>query len=141
MKCGIDPGRYKIGLALVEGDDLLFSAIIPKCEEQTIVAVLRNASWSDIFKWCREGSLEKISGRDIDKICIGNGTSSSEIQTLLAGFDIEIINEYGTTLEGRKLYWRLHPPKGLWRLMPISLRIPPRDVDDLAAWAIIRESV
>jgi hypothetical protein len=52
--------------------------------------------------------------------------------------ELETADEYGTTLKGRELYWKLHPPKGLWKLVPTSLRTPPRDIDDLAAWAIIK---
>jgi hypothetical protein len=46
-----------------------------------------------------------------------------------------------TTLEARNLYWRLHPQKGVWRLLPRSLLTPPRPVDDLAAWIIMRRTL
>ncbi|MDR2779856.1 MAG: endonuclease, partial [Synergistaceae bacterium] len=55
--------------------------------------------------------------------------------------DYVVADERMTTLEARELYWRIHPPRGLSRLIPVSLRVPPRSVDDLAAWAIMRRAV
>ena len=139
IKCGIDPGRFKIGLALAESGMLLFSAIVPKSEEGTLLRALKEGDWSLLDQWKKEGELESVRQRAVDKIYIGNGTSSDDLIRLLTGVsDIEPTDEYGTTLKARELYWRLHPPKGLWRLIPATLRIPPRDIDDLAAWAIIK---
>lgn len=139
MKCGIDPGRHKIGFALVEANELLFSAIIPKADEERLRETLVSQSWENFTQWRQEGSLERLNGRKLQKICVGDGTSSSEIICLLEKeLTIEVTDEKGTTLEGRKRYWLLHPPRGLWRLVPVSLRVPPRDIDDLAAWALIR---
>jgi RNase H-fold protein (predicted Holliday junction resolvase) len=140
MNCGIDPGRYKIGVAFAEGGKLLFAAIIPKSSEHVIAEVLNMNKWQPISRWRTEGNIETLSGKTLNKIYIGDGTSSSEIQKLLSGLKTEVVNEYGSTLEGRKRYWKLHSPHGLWRLVPVSLRVPPRNIDDLAAWAIIKES-
>lgn len=138
MKCGIDPGRYKIGIALAGGGRLLFSAIIPKTEEELLRDSLAAHDWQALDKWRLEGSLEEAEGKDLEKIYVGNGTSSVEILMLLHDNPlVESVDERGSTLEGRRLYWLLHPPKGLWRLIPVSLRIPPRDIDDLAAWSLI----
>ena len=43
MKCGIDPGRFKIGVAFVEDGVLLFSAIVPKEYQDDIAAALKLA--------------------------------------------------------------------------------------------------
>lgn len=138
MKCGIDPGRYKIGIALADGGRLLFSAIIPKTEELLLRDSLATHDWQTLDKWRLEGSLKEIEGKDVDKVYVGNGTSSVEILMLLHDNPlVESVDEKGSTLEGRRLYWLLHPPKGLWRLIPVSLRVPPRDIDDLAAWSLI----
>lgn len=138
MKCGIDPGRYKIGLALADGDKLLFSAIIPKTEEEKLRAALSSGDWQILSLWMLEGCLENVSGKKPEKIYIGDGTSSIEIIMLLQDDGrVEIVDEKGSTLEGRRRYWLLHPPKGLWRLVPTSLRVPRRDIDDLAAWSLI----
>lgn len=138
MKCGIDPGRYKIGLALADEDKLLFSAIIPKTEEEKLRAALSSGDWQILSLWMLEGCLENVSGKKPEKIYIGDGTSSIEIIMLLQDDGrVEIVDEKGSTLEGRRRYWLLHPPKGLWRLVPTSLRVPRRDIDDLAAWSLI----
>lgn len=138
MKCGIDPGRYKIGFALADGGALLFSAIIPKEEEETLRKSLASHDWQSLDKWRLEGSLENTAGRELEKIYVGNGTSSVEILMLLQDDQrVQSVDEKCSTLEGRKRYWLLHPPKGLWRLIPVSLRVPPRDIDDLAAWSMI----
>jgi RNase H-fold protein (predicted Holliday junction resolvase) len=139
IKCGIDPGRHKIGVAFAEGDRLLFTAIIPKSSEEVLFQSLKENNWKVIVIWRKEGDLKYMEGRKLEKICLGNGTSSEELSRLLSGIcELEITDEYGTTLKGREMYWKLHPPKGLWKLIPVSLRTPPRDIDDLAAWAIIK---
>lgn len=139
MECGIDPGRYKIGFALAEAGGLLFSAIVPKAEEEVLREALVSQDWKALARWRQEGGIDCLQGRELRKICVGDGTSSSEIINLLGKeLEIEVVDEKGTTLEGRRRYWILHRPRGLWRLIPVSLRVPPRDIDDLAAWSIIR---
>ena len=138
MRCGIDPGRNKIGLAFADPAALLFSAIIPKSEERLLAEALRRGEWRLVERWRTEGSICDIEGQHVERIFLGGGTSSGDIETLLENVPrAEKVDEYGSTLEGRRLYWKLHPPSGLWRLIPTSLRVPPRDIDDLAAWAII----
>ena len=139
IKCGIDPGRHKIGVAFAESGMLLFSAIVPRSEASVLSDALKDGDWSLLAGWRKEGDLGAVAGKTVEKIYIGTGTSSKELIKLLEGScDIEPADEYGTTLKGREIYWMLHPPKGLWRLIPTSLRTPPRDIDDLAAWAIIK---
>lgn len=138
MKCGIDPGRFKIGIAFSEEGELLFSAIIPKKEEDVLLDSLKNKRYDTLSKWRQEGKIESLSDKGTDKIFLGDGTSSDELKDRLAGvMEVELVSEYETTLKARDLYWKLHPPRGLWKLVPTSLRLPPRDIDDLAAWAII----
>lgn len=139
MKCGIDPGRYKIGFALACGGELLFSAIIPKAEEQKLRDALVSEDWRALAGWRAEGSAENAEGRELEGVYVGDGTSSSEILMLLGDvLPVKCVDEKGSTLEGRRRYWILHPPRGLWRLVPVSLRVPPRDIDDLAAWSLIK---
>ena len=140
MNCGIDPGRSKIGFALADNEKLLFSAVIPKSDVLAMCRALNDGVWHLLEEWCKEGSLSMLAGKHLEKIFLGNGTSSNDIKKLLdSSLNVEIVDEYGTTLKGRKLYWELHPPTGLWKLVPLSLRTPPRKIDDLAAWAIIRQ--
>lgn len=138
MKCGIDPGRYKIGFALACGGELIFSAIVPKAEEQKLREALISRDWPALARWRAEGSAENALGKELEGIYVGDGTSSADILELLGDvLPVKSVDEKGSTLEGRRRYWLLHPPKGLWRLVPVSLRVPPRDIDDLAAWSLI----
>lgn len=142
MLCGIDPGKYKIGLAMVEEGKLLFSAIIPAAKSDDFVRAIRTSEWRLLEPWLKEGDIRKLS-RPADIIFLGNGTSSKKLEQILANAHIKVrtVNEYGTTLFGRKLYRRLHPPRGFMGLIPASLTTPPRDIDDMAAWAIIIKGI
>ncbi len=136
MIAGIDPGRWKTGVAFAEAERLLFSAIVPSDKSSVLSAAFKSGDWKLLEEWGKEGSIENILGRAADKVYIGTGTSSKDLQYGLP-VSCERADEYGTTLEARNIYWTLHPPRGLLRLIPLSLRTPPRPIDDLAAYAII----
>lgn len=72
------------------------------------------------------------------RVVIGDGTGSRRLAAALraVGVEPELANEAGTSEIGRMLYWRRHPPRGIGRLVPLGLRVPPRPVDDFAAYAI-----
>ncbi|MBP5092751.1 MAG: resolvase, partial [Abditibacteriota bacterium] len=52
--------------------------------------------------------------------------------------DIALTNEWFSTMEGRKLYFKENPPRGWRRLIPTSLQTPPRSIDDYAAVVILK---
>lgn len=71
-------------------------------------------------------------------IVVGNGTGSDQVRDVLRrrGLPFALVDEKGSSLEGRELYWRDHPPRG-WRwLLPKGMRSPPRPIDDYAAYVI-----
>ena len=138
MIAGIDPGRWKIGFALASCGDrrLLFSAVVPSDKKEILIAAITQGDWRALVAWQQEGSVSEITQTPPIRVAIGDGTSSREFVVGLP-FSYEVVEEYGTTLEARKIYWNLHPPRGLMKLIPTSLRTPPRAVDDLAAYAII----
>lgn len=76
------------------------------------------------FKIILIGNSKK--GKDIDK-----QLNSSNIKS-----EIIFVDETNSTLEARKLYWQENKPKGFWRLIPESLRLPPVHYDDYAAIVI-----
>lgn len=85
--------------------------------------------------------FERLNDYPIPKeahILIGQGTGAKRITDLLdrLQYRYQLIDETGTSLEARQLYFKDHPPKGLWRLLPQSLRSPPELIDDYAAYAI-----
>lgn len=136
MIAGIDPGRWKTGFALAEGGRLLFSAVIPSDKKETLIEAIRGGRWETLAEWRQEGNTAELPEIAPEAVYVGGGTSSAEFRAALP-FPFKVVEEYGTTLEAREIYWRLHAPRGLMRLVPVSLRTPPRNVDDLAAYAIL----
>jgi hypothetical protein len=72
------------------------------------------------------------------RVVAGDGTGSRALAAGLAelGVVAERIDETGTSEVARLLYWRRHPARGVHRLVPLGLRVPPRPIDDFAAYAI-----
>jgi hypothetical protein len=143
--CGIDPGSEKFGLAVADGtagDRLIFSAIVPTAELELVIGCLACGNFGPIRERMTEKSDES-HGLRVDHLFVGNGTGSAFFSRKLEEKNIfyNIIDERHTTLEGRSLYWKLNPPRGLWKMVPLSLRVPPRPVDDLAAWAILKRGI
>jgi len=117
----IDPGREKCGIAVVEKmRGVLYQKVIDTKELSTIVKELS----------------EKYQ---ITTIVMGNGTSSDKakknIETSLADEKIELklIDEYRTTDAAKVRYWQANPPRGLKRLIPTTMQVPPVPVDDYVA--------
>jgi len=114
----LDPGRSKCGLVRSDASR--------QCIEEALI-LSPAACLATLARWQQHGGLRAV--------VLGNGTSSSHWQTQLAelGLRVELVDERGTTLAARQRYWELWPPLGWWRLIPPGLRLPPRELDDLAA--------
>jgi len=138
--CGIDPGREKFGFALAVPGKLVFAAIIPSDRLDAALAYISSGDAGQIMEWRTEGAAHTET---IKEVFIGNGTSHAEYEKKLreAGVSYKLTDERMTTLEARGLYWKLHPPKGLLKIIPKQLRVPARNLDDLAAWAIIERGL
>lgn len=109
-----DPGRH-VGVAWVTaGGSLLLGAVI-ELDEVARVAVPAGA-----------------------RVVLGDGTGSRALAAALRGRGLcpELVDETGTSEMARLLYWRRYPPRGVGRLVPVGLRVPPRPIDDFAAYAI-----
>ncbi|MCX7829189.1 MAG: hypothetical protein N2315_08365 [Thermanaerothrix sp.] len=140
VDCAIDPGRCKLGVAF-GGQDLLFAAIVPKPHWEDLWAMLGGMEWPGVLMWVTEGQVPK--GFKFDgRILLGDSTGSSDVAAELSrrGLRFFLVDERDSTMEARGLYFKLHPPKGILKLVPRGLLVPPRDVDDLAAWALLRRS-
>ncbi len=116
---GIDPGTDKCGVAVLAADRaVLYRDVLSLQALPTTIAVL----------------LERFQ---ISQIAIGGGTGSALVETQLAQAHLNLpvtrITEEMTSLLARRRYWQDHPPRGLARLIPLGLRVPPRPVDDYAA--------
>lgn len=132
---GLDPGRDKNGFAFVslEGG-LILSGIFPSSEIENF--------FSDPTPYILEGRLDSESPGafpPVKFIAVGNGTTSrdfTEQVRLITGREIITVDEKNTTIEARSLYWKVHRPGIFQRLLPEGMRVPPRVVDDFAAWAV-----
>lgn len=71
-------------------------------------------------------------------VLVGDGTGSGAVVERLERRGVRplVVDERGTTLDARDLYFRDHPPRGLLRLLPPGMRVPPRAIDDYAAVVI-----
>lgn len=109
-----DPGR-NVGFALVDETGELLDGRVLAAEEVAGLALPVNAT-----------------------VVVGGGTGSRELLKLLSslGARAEVVDELGTSLEGRRLYFERNPPAFPWRLVPRGLWVPPRPIDDFAAYAI-----
>ncbi len=115
----IDPGTKKCGYAVVDSNLSVLQREVISTDEipQTIEDGL------NIYK--------------IDKIILGNGTNYKKIEERLKNnfpqLKIILIEEKFSTLGARKKYFETHPPRGIFKFIPLSLRVPPGHYDDFAA--------
>ena len=145
---GVDPGRDKIGWALVDYDGNLFlSGICPISEQEFFLTALTRSSdrWEhELSPWVTEKAGTCVSRAEkLSVVAVGNGTGGSEAVKLFErlGVQMVVVDEDGTTLEAQRLYWRLHVPSWWQRCLPRVMRFPSRPLDDLAALAIARRSL
>ena len=129
---GVDPGREKCGLALVDRQGTPIIHEVVSCEQVVETVQEWVARFGDEFT--------------IEAVVMGDRTSSQQWLTRwtdqLAHLDQlpapQLIDEHNSTFEARQVYWELYPPKGLKRLIPEGMRVPPRAIDDLAAVVLAR---
>ena len=114
----IDPGRDKCGLAALSAHGtVLERAIVSAPDIGPAAAAL-------------------AARHHATAIVLGERTGSREVRAALTtatDLPIHEIDEHMTTLLARRRYWRENPPRGLWRLVPEGLRVPPEPIDDWAA--------
>ena len=117
----IDPGREKCGIAVVHrSDGVLYRAVVPSGHLPGEITSIINTYAAAL-------------------IVLGDGTAHRHIKTLLessladTSVAIILVDESHSTDEARQHYWRDNPPKGLRRLIPLGLQVPPVPVDDYVA--------
>jgi RNase H-fold protein (predicted Holliday junction resolvase) len=125
LMAGLDPGRSKCGLVLT---DRLAQTI----EVAAILSPIETL-----------GCLRHWHTLGLSTVIIGSGTGSRPWLSKLRDLDLslELVDERGTTLAARQRYWELFPPRGLAKLIPLGLRMPPRDLDDLAAQLLVERQL
>jgi hypothetical protein len=91
--------------------------------------------------WCEVITLDGLRTLDVppnSSFVVGDGTGHEKVLEVLRarGFPFVVVDEVGTTLEARALYFKAHPPTGLLRFLPKGMWAAPRNLDDYAAYAI-----
>jgi hypothetical protein len=122
----VDPGTDKCGLAAVTRSGQVAKLVVVGCGE--VVATVR----------------ELLAGSHaLEVLLVGDGTGSRTLLQEFASADLgitpEVVSERSSTLKARYLYFALNPPRGLMRLIPRGLLVPPRPVDDYAALVLAHE--
>jgi RNase H-fold protein (predicted Holliday junction resolvase) len=123
MILGFDPGKDKCGVAIVDRQNPIYHQVV---SSETVILTLQQL-------------MRKYA---IELIVMGNLTTSKLWQQkLLTGLiedtPIVLVDENNSTLEARTRYWQMYPPKGLQKLIPEGMRLPPRAIDDIVAILLI----
>lgn len=123
MILGFDPGKDKCGVALMSLEGKL----------ETHQVILSQDVLNYLQSLCTKYTITLL--------IIGDQTTcklwQKELQKQLPQIPIKLVNEYNSTNEARERYWKMYPPRGLMRLVPVGMRVPPRPVDDLVAIILI----
>lgn len=121
---GLDPGKHRCGMAIMGVDRKLYyhEVILADQALATIEALRRQFP--------------------ISLMVMGDQTTSrtwkQTIEKNLAEpLRIVLVDERYSTLEARDRYWQMYPPKGMYRLVPQGMRVPPRSLDDIVAILLI----
>lgn len=121
---GIDPGRSKTGLALVNEAGKIVKLHIADSQ------IIENEIVEFIQKSCPV------------HIVLGNGTNSRNIgdsvKKVLPDVTLTVVEEAHSTEEARTLYWQENPPKGLKKFVPLGMLVPPVPLDAYAAVILVR---
>ena len=121
----IDPGKKKCGLLLanIQSGKVIEAGIasLNKCYDLV-------SFWNENF--------------NISKIISGDGTNSKYIKNELKRknlFDINYVNEKGSTLRARFRYWEIWPPNYFIRWLPKEIIFPPENLDAIVALILLED--
>ena len=116
---GIDPGRSKTGLALVDAAGSILALHIAHTEHIEV-------------------ELSAFAGKEqLAGIIMGDGTNSKAIgqavSKVFAAVPLALVGEAHSTEEARCLYWQVNPPRGWRKLVPLGMLVPSEPLDAYAA--------
>ena len=121
----IDPGKKKCGLLLanIQSGKVIEAGIasLNKCYDLVLF-------WNENY--------------NITKIIIGDGTNCKSIKNELKRknlFDINYVNEEGSTLRARFRYWEIWPPNYFIRWLPKEILFPPENLDAIVALILLED--
>jgi RNase H-fold protein (predicted Holliday junction resolvase) len=119
---GFDPGKDKCGVAVMDGDRLLYHQVLLTAE---VISQINNL----------------VEQYQVDRIVMGNQTTAKQWQqkltTAFPALPITLVDERYSSLEARDRYWQMYPANFLTKLIPQGMRQPPRPIDDLVAIILI----
>ncbi|MGM9998239.1 MAG: hypothetical protein ACI38Q_02405 [Candidatus Bruticola sp.] len=122
----IDPGSKKCGVAVVSSQNGVL--------EHKVLAV------ELLGKVCAElGGFYRF-----DHVIVGGSTGSSQAVAILKQTlkcNVSIVNEAHSTERAKLRYFEDHPPKGLWRLIPLGMQVPSGLYDDYAAIVLAEDFI
>jgi RNase H-fold protein (predicted Holliday junction resolvase) len=121
---GFDPGRDKCGVAIVDSQRKVYEHCVVLSPEA--IACLQDLQ----------------SRYNLARVIMGNQTTAKtwqkQLQTSLnPALEVVLVDERNSSLEARERYWEMYPPKGLQRLIPQGMRLPPVPVDDIVAILLV----
>tara|TARA_Y100001968_G_scaffold331616_1_gene386858 strand:+ start:739 stop:1176 length:438 start_codon:yes stop_codon:yes gene_type:complete len=121
----IDPGKKKCGLLLadIKSGNVVEAGISSLSRLSELVAL-----WNQ--------------NHVINKIVIGNGTNCKFIESELKQkniYNLNYVNERGSTLRARFRYWEIWPPNYFLRLLPKEILFPPENLDAIVALILLEE--
>ena len=121
----IDPGNKKCGLLLADmKSGKIIEAGISSIKKLFDLVAL----WNDDYQ--------------ISQIIIGNGTNCKYVGNKLKQkniFNINYVNEKGSTLRARFRYWEIWPPNYFIRWLPKEILFPPEKLDAIVALILLEE--
>lgn len=124
----IDPGREKCGVAIVEAAD----------KEVPVESALK-VLWQEVVPRAAISDRlpELVERFQPHAFLLGDATTSKTLAAILSAqwpqIPLHIVDETGSTLAARDLFWKAHPPRGWRRCVPLSLQCPSVPLDDFAA--------
>ena len=123
----IDPGNKKCGLLLADmkSRNVIEAGISSLNKFSDIVSL-----WNEEFQ--------------VYKIVIGDGTNCKYIENELKQkniFNLNYVNERGSTLRARFRYWEIWPPNYFIRWLPKEILFPPENLDAVVALILLEEFV
>lgn len=146
----VDPGRDKCGIAVVRDDLTVAEREIAPTQDVVgrVYELARRYGATIVALGDRTSS--KALAREIDVSVRGEASTgraetptgaphrseTAQAPNLHAGgprLEIMFVDEHLSSVEGRKRYLLDHPPRGLGRLIPLSLRTPGEPFDDYVA--------
>ena len=121
----IDPGSKKCGLLLadIESGNVIEAGISSLSKFSGLVSL-----WNEDYQ--------------ISKIIIGDGTNCRYIENELKSkniYNVDYVNEKGSTLRARFRYWEIWPPSYLIRWLPKEILFPPENLDAVVALVLLED--